>query len=40
MLDVKINQLRIAMQKSDNLPNSDIFMIRVASRKSTGSNSG
>ena len=44
MLDVKINQLRIAMQKSDNLPNSDMFMIRISfrvgSRKNTGSNSG
>ena len=29
MLDVKINHLRIAMQKSDNLPNSDMFMIRI-----------
>ena len=25
MLDVKINHLRIAMQKSDNLPNSDML---------------
>ena len=29
MLDVKINHLRIAMYKSDNLPNSDILMIRI-----------
>jgi hypothetical protein len=29
MLDVKINHLRIAMQKSDNLLNSDMLMIRI-----------
>ena len=29
MLDVKINHLRIAMQKSDNLPNIDMIMIRI-----------
>ena len=29
MLDVKINHLRITMQKSDNLLNSDMLMIRV-----------
>ena len=29
MLDVKINHLRIAMQKSDNLPNSDMLMIKI-----------
>ena len=29
MLDVKINHLRIAMQKSDNLPNIDMFTIRI-----------
>ena len=29
MLDVKINHLRVAMQKSDNLSNSDMFMIRI-----------
>ena len=29
MLNVKINHLRTAMQKSDNLPNIDMFMIRV-----------
>jgi hypothetical protein len=29
MLDVKIKQLRIAIQKSDNLPNSDMFMMRI-----------
>ena len=29
MLGVKINHLRIAMQKSDNLPNIDMFMIRI-----------
>ena len=29
MLDVKINHLRTAMQKSDNLPYIDIFMIRI-----------
>ena len=29
MLDVKINHLRIAMQKSDNLPNIDMYMIRI-----------
>ena len=28
MLDVKINHLRIAMSKSDNLHNIDMFMIR------------
>jgi hypothetical protein len=29
MLDVKINHPRIAMQKSDNLPNIDMFTIRI-----------
>ena len=29
MLDVKKNQLRIAMYKSDNLPDIDMFMIRI-----------
>jgi hypothetical protein len=29
MLDVKINHLRLAMYKSDNLPNIDMFMIRI-----------
>jgi len=29
MLDVKINHLRTAMQESDNLPNIDMFMIRI-----------
>ena len=29
MLDVKINHLRITMQKSDNLPNIDMFTIRI-----------
>ena len=29
MLDVKINHLRITMYKSDNLLNSDMFMIRI-----------
>ena len=29
MLDVKINHLRTAMQKSDNLPYIDMFMIRI-----------
>jgi hypothetical protein len=29
MLDVKINRLRVAMQKSDNLPKSDMFTIRI-----------
>ena len=29
MLDVKINHLRIAMQKSNNLPNIDMSMIRI-----------
>jgi hypothetical protein len=29
MLDVKINHLRTAMQKSDSLPNIDMFMIRI-----------
>ena len=29
MLDVKINRLRIAMEKSDNLLNSDMLMIRI-----------
>jgi hypothetical protein len=29
MLEVKINHLRIAMQKSDNLPNIDMFMIMI-----------
>src|SRR5215217_5717126 len=29
MLDVKINHSRIAMQKSDNLPNIDMFTIRI-----------
>ncbi len=29
MLDVKINHLRIAMQKSDNLSKSDMLMIRI-----------
>ena len=29
MLAVKINHLRIAMQKSDNLLNSDMLMIRI-----------
>ncbi|MFL6507161.1 MAG: hypothetical protein ACJ704_04405 [Nitrososphaeraceae archaeon] len=29
MLDIKINHLRIAMQKSDNLPNSDMLMIKI-----------
>jgi hypothetical protein len=29
MLDVKINHLRIAMDKSDNLLASDMFMIRI-----------
>jgi hypothetical protein len=29
MLGVKINQLRIAMQKSDTLTKSDMFMIRI-----------
>ncbi len=29
MLDVKINHLRIALQKSDNLFDSDMLMIRM-----------
>jgi hypothetical protein len=29
MLGVKINHLRIAMQKSENLLNSDMLMIRI-----------
>jgi hypothetical protein len=29
MLEVKINHLRIAMQKSDNLPNINMFMIMI-----------
>ena len=29
MLDVKINHLRVAMDKSDNLLNSDMIMIRI-----------
>jgi hypothetical protein len=29
MLDVKINHLRTAMYKSDNLPNIDMLMIRI-----------
>jgi hypothetical protein len=29
MLEVKKNHLRAAMQKSDNLPNIDMFMIRI-----------
>jgi len=29
MLDIKINHLRTAMQKSDNLPNIDMLMIRI-----------
>jgi hypothetical protein len=29
MLDVKINHLRIAMQKSNSLPNIDMVMIRI-----------
>jgi hypothetical protein len=29
MLEVKINHLRIAMQKSDNLPNIDMVMIMI-----------
>jgi hypothetical protein len=29
MLDVKINHLRVAMQKSGSLPKSDMFMIRI-----------
>jgi len=29
MLDVKINHLRTAMQKSNNLPNIDMFMLRI-----------
>ena len=29
MLDVKKNHLRTAMQKSDNLPNIDMVMIRI-----------
>ena len=29
MLDVKINHLRTAMEKSDNLLNSDMIMIRI-----------
>ena len=29
MLDVKKNQLRIAMYKSDNLPSKDMYMIRI-----------
>ena len=28
-LDVKINHLRIAMQKSDNLSNIDMLMVRI-----------
>ena len=31
MLDVKINHLRVAMNKSDNLLNSDMLMIRIQS---------
>jgi hypothetical protein len=34
MLDVKINHLRIAMQKSDNLRNSDMLMIRSTNKLS------
>ena len=29
MLDVKINHLRVAMDKSDNLPSKDMLMIRI-----------
>ena len=29
MLAVKINRLRIGMEKSDSLPKSDMFMIRI-----------
>ena len=29
MLDVKINHLRVAMEKSNNLLNSDMIMIRI-----------
>lgn len=29
MVDVKINHLRTAIRKSDNLPNIDMFMIRI-----------
>ena len=29
MLDVKINHIRMAMQESGNLLNSDMFMIRI-----------
>ncbi len=29
MLDVKINHLRTIMQKLDNLPSKDMFMIRI-----------
>jgi hypothetical protein len=29
MLDVKINHLRMAMQKSNSLPNIDMIMIRI-----------
>ena len=29
MLGVKINHLRLAMYKSDNLPSKDMFMIRI-----------
>jgi hypothetical protein len=29
MLDIKINHLRTAMQKSDNLLASDVYMIRI-----------
>ena len=29
MLDVKINHLRVAMDKSNNLLNSDMIMIRI-----------
>ena len=29
MLDVKKNHLRTAIQKSDNLPNIDMFMIKI-----------
>jgi hypothetical protein len=31
MLDVKINHLRVAMDKSNNLLNSDMIMIRIQS---------
>ena len=43
MLDIKINHLRIAVSKSDNPPNIDMFMIRIQYlewvKKNTGSNS-